>query len=459
MIVKTILPVLALSSALLNGAASAAETKLSTKAFKDDGKASKKGEKGEASAKAFKEDEGDADAKAQKVSKASKSKAGKMFKSEKAGSSKAHKQTVGPDYDYDDDDAPKTNGSIDYEPLNTRTDYRSEFLDEDYWHPKSSNFEIIDWDKWESACGDWFQGEGRVYDPPQRSEKPGIFLQSGDAMAWWQRSQLNFPQTWAESVKPDAGAISGDDPEILAKLLGPNPDSGLVPEALRNNLLWMQDNDASELLVSFNRGAWRSDAPGGRSVGLTYMGSDWTNAPNHWGHVMAGFSDGVLFNWQASPDGRWIKFAGLTGGDPSDPEGTVDWFDMYVVQEGDVFTDREGGVLTDVVPGDIVRYTFGKVDPYDCDPDNYRFQYFARKVALLDEATGKITPNSPHYERLLEFVAAQPPAELHLKTMGFTNAASMTQEERWDFQVTHLSRYQQYASAPTPPHGDDIENL
>ena len=240
--------------------------KLITKAFKDDGKASKKGEKGDGT---------DHDTKATELSsKASKSKAGKIFKSkfaksksEKAGSSKAHKQTMG-----SDDDVHKKD-SIDYEPLNTRTDYRPEFLNEDYWHPKSSNFEIIDWDKWESTCGDIFDGETIIYDPPQRSKKPAIYMQNSDEMIWWQRSQLKFPQTWSESVQPNTGKV-GDDLKIFAKFLGPSPNSSLIPKPMRNNLFWMQENDASELLISFNRGTWRSNTPEGRSIGLSYMGED-----------------------------------------------------------------------------------------------------------------------------------------------------------------------------------------
>ena len=168
------------------------------------------------------------------------------------------------------------------------------------------------------------------------------------------------------------------------------------------------------------------------------------------------FVNGIV-NWQVSPNGKWIKFA-LIRGDPSDPESTVSWLGMYIVQEGDVFKDRNDKVLTDVEPGDIMRFEF-EGDAYACHQDNYKFQYFPRKVAILDEATGKITPNSPHYGRLLDFIAAQPLAELHLKTYGFTNATSMTQGERFDFQVMYPSEYQQYVSAPTPPHGDDIENL
>ena len=113
--------------------------------------------------------------------------------------------------------------------------------------------------------------------------------------------------------------------------------------------------------------------------------------------------------------------------------------------------------MTDVKPGNIVRYTFGQGDLYDCDPENYRFQYLIRKVAQLDETTDKISPTSPHHDRLVNFVGTQPPAELHLQSLGFANAASMTQAERWDFQVMYPSDYQMYASSPNSPHGDLLE--
>jgi len=86
--IKPVLPLLALLSAVHGGAAFGHERKLSSaKAFKDGGKASKKGEMGESSAKASKQHGGETgDAKAQKVSKASKSKATKLFKSKSAKS-------------------------------------------------------------------------------------------------------------------------------------------------------------------------------------------------------------------------------------------------------------------------------------------------------------------------------------------------------------------------------------
>jgi len=343
--------------------------------------------------------------------------------------------------------------SVDAEPLNTRTNYRPELVNADYWHPKASNFEIIDWEKYETKCGSFF--EDLVYDPPQRAKTPSINLVNDD-MTWWQRSQINFPQTWATSVKPNIGVVDDDSLNLFAALLGPNPDSSLVPEPFRNNLLWMQDNEAPELLVSFNRGAWRANTPEGRSIGVTWMREDWSTPPNAWGYTIANYLATSAINWQTSPDGKFIKFARMAG-DPSDPDIEVHWTDMYIIQEGDEFKDSHGNVMTDVEPGDIVRYTFDTHDAYSCSPEDYKFQYLPRKVAVLNEETGKITPYSPHYERLLGTIAAQPPAELHLQTLGFTNATTMYMPERWDFYVKHLSRYQLYTSAPTPPHADLLE--
>lgn len=246
-LIKSVLPVLALLSAVHDdGAAFAHKRKLS-------------------SAKAAKAYGGKTvDAKAQKIS----SKAAKIFKSKSAKS----------EYAIPPADEAHSKKSVDSEPLNTRTDYRPELVNEDYWHPKSSNFEIIDWEKWESTCGNF--NEDKVYDPPQREDTPTSSIEGLEEMSWWQRSQLNFPQNWATSSQSNIGMVSDDSLDLYAALLGPNPDSSLVPEPFRNNLFWMQDNDASELLVSFNRGAWRANTPEGRPTGLYYAGSDWTHPPN-----------------------------------------------------------------------------------------------------------------------------------------------------------------------------------
>ena len=53
-------------------------------------------------------------------------------------------------------------------------------------------FEIIDWDKWDDVCGDFFKGPGLVYDPPQRS-MPSTLLDD-DEMVWFQRSVFHFPE-------------------------------------------------------------------------------------------------------------------------------------------------------------------------------------------------------------------------------------------------------------------------
>ena len=237
---------------------------------------------------------------------------------------------------------------IEYEPLYTRNDYPEECLNETYWHPESENFEIIDWDKWEDVCGDFFKGPGLVYDPPQRSI-PSTLLDD-DEMVWFQRSVFHFPEDWSTSSKPNVGLISDDSLDLLAKILGPHPDSSSIPEPLRNTLLWMEDNEASKTLIYFNRGAWRSDIPEGRSVGLTSIETDWTTAQTKKGKELEEFVENGFINWQVSPNGKYIKLARLFKQRFGAPfEGSkVLWLDMYIVQEGGEFTDGNGNVLHDV---------------------------------------------------------------------------------------------------------------
>lgn len=190
------------------------------------------------------------------------------------------------------------------------------------------------------------------------------------------------------------------------------------------------------------------------------MNYDWTNDPNALGMGFAFASTNMFINFQVSPDGKWIKLYVILG-DPSDAENDEClWLTMYVVQEGDEFTDKDGNILTDVKPGDIYRTTYeGKKDPYECDHSKIMFAYITRKVAVIDETTGEITVNSPYYEKLVESATSDPPQEIVDATEGLTNDSSMTTEEKWDFQVKYISNTQRYLSSPVPPSGDVIENI
>ncbi len=213
--------------------------------------------------------------------------------------------------------------------------------------------------------------------------------------------------------------------------------------------------------MSFNRAAWRSNTKEGRVVGLCDMRYDWTNSPNALG---AKFTQGIelnkqFINFQVSPDGKWIKLFVIRN-DPSDAESVGSWLTMYVVQEGDVFTDKDDNILTDVNPGDVYRVTFkGRSDPYECDHKKLIFTYITRKVAVFDEETGDVKVNSPYFEKLVESATSEPPKEIVDATEGLTNDSSMTTEEKWDFQVKYISNSQKYLSAPVPPSGDVIENI
>ncbi len=342
--------------------------------------------------------------------------------------------------------------SVDYVPLHTDNNYRQEMVNRDYWHPKNVNFQIIDWERWDTECSVKIP---KVFDPPQRYNTKRLVP---DDMYWWHRSKILFPgrDAWEASVKHDYALISDPSMNLFRKLLGPNPDSSSVPEPIRNKLFWMQYNDASEALVSFNRWAWRSNVKGGRSIGLGWMGGDWTNSPNVLGKNMTDATQDFFVNVQASPDEKWFKLA-IIQSDPADPKAGVGWLDIYIVQEGDEFTDRDGNVLDYVKPGDMLRLTYGRIDPYDCEPEHLIFAYFPRTVAIIDEENGKITSNCPHYDALVETATSQPPEDAELATFGFTDASSMTLEERFDFQSSYVSDIQMFSSAATPPYGEDIE--
>lgn len=330
-------------------------------------------------------------------------------------------------------------------------EYREEFLNPAYWHPKCKYFEIIDWDKFSAQN----PSVPKKFNPPQRKNSK---LVTSPKFSWWNRSKLGAPPDGSEKWgKTQTANIDDPNLELLKGILGPNPDSSKVPEPFRNSLLWMEGNEAPEELVSFNRAAWRSNTKEGRAVGLSDMQTDWTNSPNAIGAM---FSQGAWWiNFQVSPDGKWIKLFVIKG-DATDAKSEGTWLTMYVVQEGDEFTDRDDNILTDVNPGDIYRVTFeDKSDPYECDHEKIVFSYITRKVAVFDEETGEVKVNSPYYERLVECATSEPPKEIVDATDGLTNDSSLTTEERWDIQVKYISNSQKYNTAPAPPPVDLIENI
>lgn len=461
MLIKPVLPVLALLSIVGNGIVSAAESEVSSaKAFKDSAKASKvssaKAAKSEgsetSSAKAFKDD-GKAsklakseaavvDAKAEKVGKASKSKVGKMFKSKKQGSKASGAAPS----------APTTATPLGEDP----SLYRSEFLDPSYWHPATSNFEIIDWERWEAACG-----RDRVpftYDPPQRKtfSTENIFA---PGPAQWGRLDNLPEEVIATGAKPSVGYVSSPDYGLFYGILGQAPDPTLVPEPFRNKLIWMQDNVGGEYLNSFNRAAWRHNTPEGRVTGLFLTGTDYTGATHETAFALAESKFKNQFvNFQVSPDGKWVKLFNIPA-DPNDTEIDSAWFDMYIVQEGDVFTDMDGNVLDWVKAGDIYRLTVeGRMDPYKCY-DNHRYSYFMRIVATIDEETGVITPEYPHYDALIEAVTSEPPKELKEATNEWTDSSSMTQQEKFDLLTDYEPDRQMYLTSPLPPPAVMLDDL
>jgi len=462
MIVKPVLPVLALLSIVDNGVVSAVDSTLSSaKAFKetDNAKASKmsgaKATKSEgsetSSAKAFKDDgkasksakteEAVGDAKAEKVGKASKSKAGKMFKSKKQGS-----KSSGP--------APSAPTTTTPPGEDEPASYRKEYLDPNYWHPKTRNFEIIDWDKWEAECGDSFPFQT---DQPRRATFDEYEIFERGPFQWGRVDNLS-DEVIATGAKPSIGYASDPDYGLFYGILGQSPDPSLVPEPLRNKLMWMQENTPCEYMNSFNRAAWRPNTEEGRVTGVFGLGDDYSYATHQQGFDASNFffKDNFV-NFQVSPSGKWIKFFSIPA-DPTDTEIDSKYFDMYIVQEGDKFTDRDGNMLDYVQPGDVYRLEFNdSLDPYACAYTTY--EYFMRAVATIDEETGVITPNQPHYDAMMDTVTGEPPAELKEATNNFTNSSSMTGEEKWDFLTQYEPDRQMYLSSPPPPPAELLDGL
>jgi len=332
--------------------------------------------------------------------------------------------------------------------------YRPEFLDPDYWHPKNKNFEIIDWEKWK-ACNPFVPFQ---YDNPLREAYDmGEIFDASPIVQWGRQDQFS-DEIIATGAKPMVGTVTDPEMGLFKGLLGPHPDSSVIPEPFRNKLIWMADLFANEYLASFNRGAWRTNTPEGRAIGVMPIGQDWTFSTTQLAFNQAVAQKDRFMNFQMSPDGKWIKF--FSSGHPNDPEAEGTWGNFYIVQEGDVFTDRDGTVLEWVKPGDTYRIsTLNQKDPYFCKEEDIRMTYFPRVVATLDEETGDITTVPRNYDDLFTAVTVEVPAELEVKTNGFTTSENLSVVEKHDFIEMYEPDRQMYLSAPEPPYGDVIENI
>jgi len=296
-----------------------------------------------------------------------------------------------------------------------------------------------------------------VFDPPQRySNYDGVAF---CGLYWWNRSWWCQPLPWCLhnsrfSRKPESGTLSDTNDKVITEMLGPNPDDSKVHPSMRNSLFWTQHNNAPETLISFNRWAWRSQSDEGRVVALGDIQKDFTNDPTMFGFI---FSLNKRYAaLQVSPDGKWILLT--TFANPNDHEEDCKFLWFYVVQEGDIFKTPDEKTLDYVRPGDLVRLTWGDLsDPYLCDNTKLKYMYFPRRVAIIDETSGNVVRNSPHFEAMLERATNDPGKRI--ETCCYACAPFWSGEERWDFQVANISNKQVYAIAPIPPSGEVIERL
>lgn len=329
--------------------------------------------------------------------------------------------------------------------------YTKKFEDPAFWHPKCKNFEIFDWKKWEAKN----VVPPKIFDPPQRHTNyvGSAFI----PLWWWHRSCYFQPLAlcWHQccsSGKEEMGRITDKSMTLYKDLLRPHPDSSKVPTPLRNALFWTQNNIAAETLISFNRYAWRSQTEEGRVIGVGHAGKDFTSDATLFGAIIANRMKKRFSNVQQSPDGKWFLLNFFF--DPNDTEEECTSIFIYVIQEGDVFKTPTGEIIDYVKPGDILRLTYNTADMWDTS--KLKYVYFPRKVATLDEVSGEVRV-TPVYEELLE-KATNKPGQC-CTTCCYTCMFCKSAEERFDFQVNHISDLQVYGKSFTPPSGDVIERL
>eukprot|EP01083_Nonionella_stella_P004888 14283_1 len=333
--------------------------------------------------------------------------------------------------------------------------YNPKLVNPDFWTPKNKNFEIVDWDKWESTQ----PHIPSVFEPPQRYNYNGWRLWP---MWWWNRSCLCQPIAFGlhaccsgGSGKSQQESVSNGD-KLFKSLLGPNPNSDLVPEPFRNKLFWTENNIADETLISFNRWAWRKNTDEGRVIGLGGQRYDWTNNTTCFSYFSACFQKERFVVAQASPDGKWILFGTIQ--DPTDPEKLMNYLWFYVVQRGDEFKTPDGKVMEHVKPGDLVRISYGDgTNLYENDNSKISYWYFPRAVAELDERNGEVKINHHHADNLIK--GATNKTDKACETCCYTCAVCIPVEERFELQINNLSDKQIFEPSPTPPSAELIDRL
>lgn len=335
----------------------------------------------------------------------------------------------------------------------TKGDPHPAFLDPVFWSPKCNNFEVIDWEKWESNN----PAPPKVFDPPQKL-KYNSWLNT--PLWWWNRSCYCQPfaaflHASCCAPKSHFGLITEDT--IYKEMLRPHPDSENIPEPLRNTLLWTENNIAPETLISFNGWAWRPQSEKGRVIGLGSLRFDWSNDPTLLGLIFAQLLKKRYAHIQASPSGKWLAL--VTFSDPTNVKEKINYNYMYVVQQGDEFKTSDGKVMDHVRPGDLIRLTWegrGNTDPYFCDNAKLIYFYFPRKVATLD-GNGSVVKTPLHHHELRARATNEPGK--CCETCCYTCACFMDALERFEFQTSNISNLQVYEPAPEPPSSEVVDRL
>jgi len=346
-------------------------------------------------------------------------------------------------------------------PLMAKENVVPEFLDPSYWHPECSNFEVIDWAKWDAKN----PRPPKIYAPPQLNEgKFSGFIRSINF--WGRRSPLLRPCGITAclhrcfSPRTTASRISND--EIFYELLDPSRESPTAPDFLRG-VWWLKENLAPETLITIHNWAWKSSAkslgPGKPApkkptgpVGLGAVLYNWTSDPTLSGCCFASFVGGLV-NIQIHPEGKWIALAFFR--DPS-KDSRVFWDWIYVVQEGDEFYSPDGEKLDYLTPGNLIRLTWSQQDVYECDNANLNYMYTPLKVATLDKDGKTLVRHHPAYDDLQKRATQR--AKKRPCCFGRL-ACNLSSLERLEFALEELSDKQMWTPSPPPPTAAIIDRF
>lgn len=278
---------------------------------------------------------------------------------------------------------------------------------------------------------------------------------------WYHRTPIAF--NVKKKLGPDHRFDKLTDRSLYTNFLHPfNPH---CPKELQG-VFWMRDNvQAPETIVCFNGWAWKSNPVGRKGmVGMGTLKYNWSHEPTNYGADFILATADAVGGVQIHPSGKWISLM-MIPSDPTDVNGEITYFWIYVIQPGEEFFDQDGKKIDYLQPGDLLRLSWNGTDPYSCKNEDMSYFYTPRKIAHLDD-NGKTVINESNLDALIQ-KATQTSREIEAtgnkyykkpSWFGFWSGG-MDARQRAELNRQEINLVQVWQQAPMPPMPAKIDHL